>query len=271
VPISATRWLRRGAPLLALLLGLLTACSNNTPTTGPVSTTADPQARPKVGACRLLTPEDVAAASNDTEPVPCKSKHTAETFLVTEFPEELADAAYDDPALGRRAYRACSMEYMSFLGADESLVMRTVMNWAWFRPSEAAWDAGARWFRCDVVGGGAAAAAYLTLPKTARGILLRPRDKWLVCASGPSIADSEKVPCSEPHNWRAVTTIKLGEPKDPYPGDRVAEVRTRDFCSGSVGAWLGYPVNYDFGYTWHHEAEWEAGNRRSVCWAQTEK
>ena len=31
-----------------------------------------------------------------------------------------------------------------------------------------------------------------------------------------------------------------------------------------------YPVDYDFGYTWFHEAEWEAGNRRSVCWAKTE-
>ena len=45
---------------------------------------------------------------------------------------------------------------------------------------------------------------------------------------------------------------------------------TRDFCSDSVGAWLNYPVDYDFGYTWFHEAEWEAGNRRSVCWAKTE-
>ena len=32
-----------------------------------------------------------------------------------------------------------------------------------------------------------------------------------------------------------------------------------------------YPVDYDFGYTWFHEAEWEAGNRRSVCWAKTDQ
>ena len=34
-----------------------------------------------------------------------------------------------------------------------------------------------------------------------------------------------RVPCSEPHSWRAVTTIKLGEPEDDYPGDRLVEVR----------------------------------------------
>ncbi|MEZ5193739.1 MAG: hypothetical protein R2734_15400 [Nocardioides sp.] len=66
-----------------------------------------------------------------------------------------------------------------------------------------------------------------------------------------------------------MTTIKLGEPGDPYPGGRVVEVRTRDFCSTSVGVWLNYPVDYDFAYTWFHEAEWKAGNRRSVCWART--
>ena len=160
---------------------------------------------------------------------------------------------------------------MKFLGADESLVMRSVVTWAWFRPSEKAWDKGARWYRCDIVGGGDQSKEYVELPDTARGLLLgRPDDKWMVCVAGPSVSGSPKIPCSEDHDWRAVTTIKLGEPTDPYPGDRLSEVRTRDFCSNSVGAWLNYPVDYDFGYTWFHEAEWQAGNRRSVCWAKTQ-
>ena len=99
------------------------------------------------------------------------------------------------------------------------------------------------------------------------------------------MADSEKIPCSEEHTWRAVTTIVLGEPDEEYPGDKVVAgercteemggadkvvaARTRDYCSDSVGAWLNYPVDYDYGYTWFHEAEWEAGNRRSICWART--
>jgi hypothetical protein len=35
-----------------------------------------------------------------------------------------------------------------------------------------------------------------------------------------------------------------------------------------VGAFLDYPVDYDFGYSWFHEPEWTSGNRRSVCWAR---
>ena len=93
----------------------------------------------------------------------------------------------------------------------------------------------------------------------------------MVCGNGATVSSSAKIPCTEEHNWRAVTTIKLGEPGEEYPGDRLVEVKSRDFCSDSVGAWLNYPIDYDFGWTYFHEAEWEAGNRRSVCWAKTDQ
>jgi hypothetical protein len=226
---------------------------------------------PELGACRLLTPQDVAAPSNATRTVDCSAQHTAETYAVGPLPHSLDDAGYDDRSVGAWAYDTCSSRFERFLGADESLVMRTIVSWAWFRPSQKAWDKGARWYRCDVVGGGDQSKAYVSLPKTAQGLLLgRPDDDWMVCAAGPSVTGSVKIPCSGPHDWRALTTIKLGETEDDYPGDRLVEVRTRDFCSASVGAALSYPVDYDFGYTWFHAAEWEAGNRRSVCWARTD-
>jgi len=224
---------------------------------------------PELGACRVLTPEDVAAPSNATRTVDCAEEHTAETFAVGTLPDDLHDEDYDSPELGRFAYETCGSAFETFLGADESLAMRTVVSWAWFRPSEDAWDAGARWYRCDVVGGGPESAAYAPLPRTARGLLTERPDRWLVCAVGETVTGSRKVPCTERHDWRAVTTIKLGEPEDRYPGDREVEVTTRDFCSDSVGAWLGYPLDYEFGYTWFGEGEWEAGNRRSICWART--
>lgn len=227
---------------------------------------------PELGACRVLEPDDVAKASNATATVDCSEEHTAETYAVGQLPNSFDDADYDDSDLGAWAYSTCSKAFADFLGADDSLVMRTVVSWAWFRPSKAAWDQGARWYRCDVVGGGEQSREYVDLPATAKGLLLgRPKDAWLVCADGPTVAGSVKVPCSQPHQWRAVTTISLTSLGSTYPGDRLVEVTTRDFCSKSVGAWLNYPVDYDYGYTWFHEAEWEAGNRRSVCWARTDQ
>ena len=201
----------------------------------------------------------------------CAEPHTAETFAVGSFPDSVGDEA-DDKELGAYLYPRCAKKFEKFLGGDESLVLRSTVTWAWFRPSDKAWKKGARWYRCDVVGGGEQSTSFLKLPKTAKGILLgRPEDKWMVCADGPTVAKSPKVPCTAEHTWRAVTTIVVAPGEDDYPGDKEVEGRTRDYCSDSVGAWLNYPVDYDYGYTWFHEAEWDAGNRRSICWAQTDQ
>ena len=256
--------------VVATLLAGLSACGSEP----PVDADADPAQvdsvePPELGACRQLTLDEVAAPTNATRTVDCADKHTAQTYAVGDLPAELDDAAYDSPEVGAFAYDTCSTKLSLFLGADESLSMRTVLSWAWFRPSEKAWDDGARWYRCDVVGGGEQSAELVALPETAEGLLQgRPDDRWMVCVAGPTV-DGDKIPCTRPHDWRAVTTIKLGEPADPYPGDRLSEVQSRDFCSRSVQAFLNYPVEFDYGYSWFHEAEWDAGNRRSVCWAKT--
>jgi hypothetical protein len=122
------------------------------------------------------------------------------------------------------------------------------------------------------MGGGAESEELLELPARTEGLLAgRVSDDWLVCADGVSVARADRVACSKNHTWRAVSTIKLGEPEDAYPGDRVVEARSRDFCDKSVAAVLDYPVTYDFAYTWFQDAEWEAGNRRSICWAKTRR
>ena len=261
----------RLAVVLASGLLALSACGGTDVAGNVDPDQVDTVAAPQLGACRNLTPRDLDQPTNATKTVDCKKKHTAQTYEVGEFPDELKDAGYDSDELSAYAYQACSARFQEFLGADESTVMRTIVSWVWFRPSEKAWDKGARWLRCDVVGGAAESKSLVTLPTTASGLLAHgaTSDDWMVCVNGASVQGAPKIPCSEKHNWRAVTTIKVGAPDDPYPGDDAVEKTTRDYCSQSVGAWLGYPKDYDFGYTWFHESEWKAGNRRSVCWAAT--
>ena len=251
-------------PVLTLAL-VLAGCSKGD------QPDADSVEAPELGACRLLAPEDVAASANSAATVDCADDHTAETYAVGRLPSELDEAAYDDPDIGAFAYETCSKAFMSFLGADESLGMRTLLSWAWFRPSEGAWNDGARWYRCDLVGGTEDATDFVTLPTTAKALMSSglPDDEWMACVNGEAVPGAPRIPCSEDHTWRAVTTIKVGADKDPYPGDRLVEVTTRDYCSASVNAWLDYPLEYKFAYTWFHEAEWKTGNRRSICWAWT--
>lgn len=273
---ASTREVTLLARLLALpgallLLPALSACAQLQQMTGGEST--DALRAPETGVCRLLTAEDLAEASNSSEPVDCTDDHTAETFAVGVFPKQVSRAAdRDDPELSAHISQVCAENFVQFLGGEESAVMRSMLTWAWFRPPDEAWDEGARWYRCDVIGGGEQSEELLRLPVTAHGLLLgRPDDRWLACVHGPNVVGAAKIPCSEEHTWRAVTTVKLGDAEDAYPGGRLVQARTRDFCSESVGAWLDYPVDYDFGYTYFRSAEWKAGNRRSVCWAQTDQ
>jgi hypothetical protein len=253
---------------LALACVLLTGCTGSADGEED-ELSLDP---PAPGACRLLEPADVAKSSDDSAVVPCTEAHTAETFLVAELEGPLAEAEYDDPALAEEAYRRCTRQLRRFTGADESLALRTVLSWAWFRPSEEQWEQGARWYRCDVVGGTDASAVLVGLPRTAKGVLLGiPGDRWMACVDGEEVLGAVPVPCTEPHQWRAATTIVVGKEDARYPGDRVVEVLSRDYCSDSVGAWMNYPLDYEYAYTFFGEAEWDAGNRRSVCWARTDQ
>lgn len=260
---------RLAAPVV--LLALLAACGQSS-AEDDASDQPVVLGAPTLGACRALTPEQIGEPSNSSPVVDCAKEHTAETFAVGTFPTELSSGAdVDSPELGAYIYDTCTDRFQKFLGGDESTVMRSLLTWAWFRPTEEAWERGARWYRCDAVSGHEDSEELRTLPETAKGLLLgRPDDAWMTCAVGEQVSGSDKVPCSEPHDWRAVTTIQVGREDDPYPGDRVVEVRTRDFCRDSVGAWMNYPVDFEFGYTYFRSAEWQAGNRRSICWARTD-
>lgn len=247
----------------ALAVPLLTACSLDK------ETDADKLTTPELGACRDLRAADLEKASNGTEVVPCSEDHTAQTFAVGTLPESTG-TGYRDRKHGRFVYRTCQKAFGEFLGADESLVLRIRLSWAWFRPSETAWEKGPRWYRCDVVGGPVDAKELRDLPEDARGLFTDDLpDAWLTCARGPSVTEGVKVSCAEKHDWRAVTTVKVGRNEDRYPGDRIVQVRSRDYCAESVLAWLQYPATYEWGYSWFKQAQWATGNRRSVCWART--
>ncbi len=284
MPIRATGGPRRSrrTPVAARLLAALSALALATTLAGcrsdatPQGSNVDPSqvdatAPPETGECRMLTPSDIDQPSNATRAVPCEDPHTAETFATGDLPASFDDVDYDDERLAGFAYSRCGKEFMDFLGVDESLAMRSLLSWTMFRPSRTAWRDGARWYRCDVVGGGASSKTLLALPERTKGLMRKPDDGWMACVKGTSVDGAPRVPCTQRHTFRAVTTIKLGDAEDDYPGDEVVAERTRSFCGDSVGAWLGYPARYAFGYTWFGLADWDAGNRRSVCWARTDQ
>lgn len=262
------------AALLATL-GLTAACSGGLPGGGD----QDSATPPKVGECRNLSAADLGDETSNPAPVDCSAEHTAETFFVgtvTQLGDNLDEADYDSRAVQAAAAHECSGRFTQYLGADESTAMRALISWTTFWPTAKAWGDGARWYRCDAVGGAPLPTTdgeLTQLPETVKSLLVKEanRERWLACIGSGSVDTGRRIPCTKPHIWRAVTTIKVGEAADAYPGDAKVVERTEDFCASSVSAWLGYPEDFDFGYTWFGEGAWEGGNRRSVCWAKTNR
>ena len=106
---------------------------------------------PEVGSCYALTPKDTAQPSNASAPVACTKPHTSQTFAIGTLPDTTGKA-YRSPGHGKWIFPRCERAFERFIGVDESLALRVQLSWSWFRPSEAGWKNGDRWYRCDVVG-----------------------------------------------------------------------------------------------------------------------
>ncbi|WP_169734250.1 septum formation family protein [Hamadaea tsunoensis] len=155
----------RKASLLGAVLLLLTACS---PATTPVSWSVPPSPSPSASsspsASRAVPPRagtcharavDQTAGSADNEAVDCAGGHLAETVYVGQVtgaeasPPVLTRSATGASAAGQsRLYAKCDQQataYMGHVWVDPRLDLRVVL------PDAAGWQAGARWFRCDLV------------------------------------------------------------------------------------------------------------------------
>ena len=159
------------AVALTVMAGLLSSCGEQPQGVNVDPAQVDSTALPLVNVCRKVTPEDLVNSSNASKIVDCEDPHNAETYYVTTFPKKFDETAYDSTSLGTFATQICAPAYTNFLSTDESTSMRTVIGWVWFRPSQQAWDDGARWLRCDVVGGSDVSPSLIELPVTTKGLL----------------------------------------------------------------------------------------------------
>ncbi len=230
-----------------------------------------PPPAPKSGACYDLTVAAADDLSSDAEPVPCAEAHTARTVHVGRLPA-LADdpqITVEDPEVGRLLAQECPRRVDAFLGGDP--VTRNLSRFVaiWFVPSAADADAGASWFRCDVVAFGAD-DAFAKLPQQRlEGVLASDTalETFGTCGTAaPGAVGFRRVICSLPHSWRAVTTLRISD-SARYPG--VAKVRSSgdSACADHVESQAGFTTEIDYGWEWPTRAQWGAGQRYGFCWA----
>lgn len=265
--------------LVVVLLLVLAGCTGGSagPDEGPdtsgspsgstTATTApdppDPGPVPRVGECHDLGFRQALAVVGRTAPVACRRPHTAETYFVGRL-RLTTDAGFDrrvdSQAAQRQMRRACTARLPRHLGRTPRELRLSMVQAVWFGPSQARADAGADWFRCDVVAV-AAPQRLLPLPRRTSGWDALPA---MCGTAAPGSAGFRRVACGSPHSWRAVATVDLPGARLPRPA-AVADAMEAP-CRDAAAAATDDPLDF----TWSQESptaeQWDAGQRYGICW-----
>ncbi len=264
------------APLVAGLL--LAGCSATTGETSEPSTQAatptptptetvppDRGPTPKAGQCHALSFRQAVAVVGRTAPVPCRKKHTAQTYFVGRLKLETPAGRtrrVDSEAAQRQARTTCAARLVRHLGVTPRGLRLTMAQAVWFTPSPQHAEAGADWFRCDVVAV-ASPRQLLPLPRKTKGWGDAP--VVAMCATAaPGTAGFRRVGCGTKHTWLAVSTVDI--PGAKLPAQAAIADRMEAPCGDAARARADDPLDF----TWSQESptreQWDAGQRYGICW-----
>ncbi len=227
----------------------------------------DSEPAPRRGSCYRLTYDAAALPTSDEPPVSCRGTHTTYTFRVGTLDTFVGGhlLAVDSHAVESQLSSTCPTRLAALLGGSVEDRALSMFKTVWFRPTVPASDAGARWYRCDLValrGQGRLAP----LPTRPRGILDHPARarRFALCATAaPGAPGFSRVICSDRHSWRALATIRLKDGN--WPGVSTVRKAGEDRCRSIVRTRVG-GLKFKFGWEWPSHDQWDAGQHYGYCW-----
>ena len=274
--------MRRLLPAVALLLAL-TACtgggedsaeptpSASTTSTSPSATptAASPPRAPRDRACYRLSYDEALAPTTEARPVRCTDTHTSMTYAVGSL-DPVVDGhllAVDSKRVQAQAGTQCPHRLPSFLGGTPDDLHLSMLRAVWFTPTVELSDAGADWFRCDVI---AVASEGRLAPLNQRmsGVLgtTTGQDRFGMCGTAePGTSDFSRVICSSNHSWRAVAVVHFSSSQ--YPGPAAARAAGQGPCEDAGRAAASDALDFTWGYEWPTREQWDNGQTYGLCWA----
>lgn len=264
----------------ALLLLGLTACtgsdeptSSPTPSTSPSSSAPPPRATPApvpdTKTCHALSYQEAIAPTASKPPVPCSAKHTSVTYAVGAL-DTLVDGhllAVDSDRVQEQVASECPARFGAFIGGTVADRRLSMLRPVWFTPTVEESDAGASWFRCDVVAL-AADEELAPLSGPLAGVLSTSegQDRYGMCGTAsPGTPDFSRVICSASHSWRAIRVVPFAP--GPYPGEEKVKAAGQGPCKDAGASVAPDSLDYQWSYEWPTEKQWKAGQTFGRCWA----
>lgn len=265
--------------LLAALLLVVSACSGDggesagsedSAAPSPSATPSPPPA-PKQGACTRLRYQDALSPTTDRKPVRCAKPHTAYTFFVGGMRTAVDGhlLAVDSKRVQDDIASQCRAKYDGFLGGTEEQRRLSMFSAVWFSPTVEESEAGANWFRCEVIAV-AGPEKLADLPRDPQGILddAEARERWGMCGTAkPGSKDFQRVPCSANHSWRAIATVDIkGGKNGAWPGKEAVKAAGQTRCEDLARAEAADPLSFSWGYEWPGRAQWQSDHHYGFCW-----
>ncbi|GAA4107846.1 hypothetical protein GCM10022215_01120 [Nocardioides fonticola] len=243
------------------------ASDASTPSASPT-----PPPRPRRAQCRELSYQAALATSDDSTPISCALPHTAMTIAVEALPRDTAGTLLPTTTVRSRARVAatCRREAAAFLGGTAEERELSMLQVVWFVPTPAQIEAGADWFRCDLI---ALRAEARLLPLTGRLRDVIAGDgaaRYAMCGTAaPGTTGFSRVVCSGPHRWRAISIVPLADAagaQGRYPGQDVVRERGQEPCQNAGQDAADDPLDFQWGYEWPTAEQWSAGQTYGICW-----
>jgi hypothetical protein len=255
--------------------GSASPSASPTPSAASPDTARTPPEPPPDRGCYRLTLAQALRPTNSSEPVRCGRSHTARTILVGRLDTvvEGHSLGIDSAHANRQVSRSCLRRFDGYVGGSEQERRLSRFQVVWFGPTLEQFDAGADWFRCDLV---AVAEGHelLPLPRNddLRGVLDRPAalDTYGLCGTArPGSQGFRRVACRLPHTWVALSTIPI-EGGRRYPGAAAVRRAGDDACADQVRERNDLLLEFSYGWEWPTRDQWEAGQRFGYCWAPSD-
>ena len=244
------------------------SASLSSPAPAPSPTRATAAPRPDDRACYQLDYDAAVAPINAASPTDCGGEHTSMTYSVDTL-DAVVDGhllAVDSQRVQQQVARSCPERLAGFLGGTPEDLHLSMLRAVWFTPTVEESDAGADWYRCDVIAI-ASEGQLASLTGRLAGVLGRPGDRaaYGMCATAePGDADFQRVICSADHSWKAIRTV--GFDNATYPGPGAARAAGQQPCEDAARARAADPLSFRWGYEWPTAKQWASGQTYGLCW-----
>jgi hypothetical protein len=256
-----------------LLATMLAGCGGGQPK-APVSSTPPPVAsaapRPAASGCDDLTYQQAVAPTlpTDDTPVACGTSHTSQTYAVGTLSTAVDGhlVGVDSARVQAQVAKRCPAALSAYLGGDEEKLRLSMLRAVWYTPTVAQAEAGADWYRCDVIAL-AGDQQLASMKGSLKGVLGSDRaGDWAMCGTAqPGTAGFARVPCRAQHSWKALATVDL--PAGVYPGEAAVKAAGQKPCQQAGQDVASDALDYQWGYEWPTSDQWSAGQTYGICWA----